>query len=121
MANRVFVFVIVILLSGCSLKEIRSKTESGVEYRHSGGSRHEEQRYLVKQSLQFKWDKGVTTAVKYRRRDVNDGAGDHDDGIWFEVGFPLWKAPEKPDESSERIAALERRLRQLEKKLEGTP
>lgn len=114
------VIFIAVFPAGCSLQEIRSKTEGGVEYRHSGTTRHEEQRYSIKQGVEFKWDKGVTTTVKYRRRDNNDGSGDHDDGLWFEVGFPIWKAPKKPDVSSDRIAALERRIQALEKKLERT-
>lgn len=113
-----FTILLSLPLAGCALKEIRSKSEGGVEYRHSGSSRHESQRYAVKQAVEFKWDKGVTTAVKYRRRDINDGNGDHDDGVWFEFGFPIWKAPEKPNNSSKRIAGLERRIAALEGKLE---
>jgi hypothetical protein len=68
----------------------------------------------VQEGLEFKWDQGVTTGVTYRRRDVNEGTGDHDDGVWFEFSFPVWKAEEKPDSTAHRLEALEKRLAELE-------
>lgn len=106
------------LLTGCALKEVRSKTKTGVEYRHSGTSRTDAERYLVQQGVQFKWDKGVSTTVSYRRRDTNDGNGNNDNGVWFEIGFPIWKAKSKPVETTERLATLERRIAELENRLQ---
>ncbi len=109
----------VVLACGCApkLKEIRSKSESGVEWRHSGTNRHDEERYSVSQGIEFKWDKGITTGVKYRRRDVNDGGGDGENGVWFDFGIPIWQAKENEGTSSAQVASLEARVAELERLL----
>ncbi len=97
----------VVLSSGCSLQEVRSKIGAGVEFRHDGGSRSNAERYAVQQGIELAWSNGVKTGATYRRRDVNEGDGDNDNGLWLECSFPLWKAPKKPDDVKERLLALE--------------
>lgn len=110
-----------LISSGCALREIRTKTKFGVEARHTNEDKSHVERYLVQEALQFKWDNGVDTSVIYRRRDVsNSPTGDSDDGVWFEIGVPIWKAPKKPDEVKARVAELERRLAELEQTLSET-
>ena len=92
----VAVFLLGLLCSGCVLKEVRSKSKVGPEFRHKGSSRTESERWTVQEGLEFKWNNGVSTGVTYRRRDVNEGSGDHDDGVWFEFSFPVWKAKPLP-------------------------
>lgn len=112
---------LVFCVSGCGLREIRTKTKFGVEARHTNEDKSHVERYLVQEALQFKWDNGVDTSVIYRRRDVsNSTSGDADDGVWFEIGVPIWKAPKKPDEVKSRVAELERRLAELEQTLSET-
>ncbi len=104
-----------ILLSGCALQEIRSKSKFGPEFRTkgAGSSKSHKTRWTARQGVEFKWDKGISTAVTYRRRDDDNGHGDHDNGVWFEVSFPIWKARKKPTDQ----AALMRRVEQLERHL----
>jgi hypothetical protein len=102
-------------VSGCALQEVRSKWKLASEWRHSGRST-EEVRYSVEQGFDLRWDKGWTTGVAYRRRDIDDGSGDHDDGLFVDFSFPLWKA-HKPDANAQRIQALENRIAQLEGRL----
>ena len=45
---------------------------------------------------------------------MDDGSGDNDNGVWFEVSFPLWKAKPKVDNNAARIRELERRLAAIE-------
>lgn len=109
-------FCLVCLSSGCSswtLKEVRGKTKAGPEFRTK--SRTHETRYTVQQALDFKWDNGWSTVVTYRRRDTDDGGkGEHDNGIWLEMSYPLWKRPAKPDAKTAEIESLRRRLARLE-------
>lgn len=103
---------------GCALREIRRKTKAGVEYRQENVDKSSHERYLAQESLQFKWDNGVDTSVIYRRRDLSDNdSGDHDDGVWFEVSVPIWKAKPKPDQTVARMEHLERRIQALEARL----
>lgn len=106
--------LMVLTFSGCGIKEIRSKSKFGPEFRHSGTSRTNRERWTAQQGIEFKWEKGVSTAMTYRRRDDNDGGGNNDNGVWFEVSFPLWKAKPKADENAARIRELERRLAAIE-------
>ena len=113
--------LIVVVADGCALREIRSKTKAGVEYRRKNVDKTEHERYLVQESVQFKWDNGVDTSMIYRRRDLSDNeSGDHDDGIWFEVSVPIWKAKSKPDLTAARVEDLEQRIRELEARLAQT-
>lgn len=113
--NGCLLVCLVCLFSGCSwtLKEVRGKTKAGPEFRTK--SRVHETRYTVQQGLDFKWDNGWSTAVTFRRRDTDDGGkGEHDNGIWIEMSYPLWKRPAKPDAQSAEIDALRARLARLE-------
>ena len=101
-------------VAGCALQEIRSKSKVGPEFRHQGSNNTNSVRWYVQQGVEFKWDQGVTTALTYRRRDLDQGLGDNDNGVWFEFGFPIWKAPQKPDLLARRVEVLERRLAELE-------
>ncbi len=103
------------LTSGCQLTEIRGSSETGVEYRHSGNSNTNADRYSYEQSIDFKWDNDITTSATYRRRDTDDGNGDNDNGMWFQISYPIWKRPEQPDPNIRKIAQLERRIAELER------
>src|SRR3990172_9561455 len=106
--------VLLALLSGCALEEVRSKNKFGSEWRHSGSRSTAEERYSVEPGFEFKWDKGISTGLSYRRRDIDNGSGDSDNGLFVDVSFPLWKKPKGQAKTAERIEALERRLAELE-------
>jgi len=109
-------FAGVILLawsSGCALQEVRSEHTVGTEWRHSGTTSTSEERYSIEQGFDFKWDKGISTGISYRRRDIDNGSGDSDNGLFVDFSFPIWKR-KKVEAKTERIEALERRLAELE-------
>jgi len=115
----IIVLACVSLSQACNLKEIRSKTKFGVEHRAESIDKSDLERYLVQEAIQFKWDNGVDTTVSYRRRDVRDSpSADYDNGYWFEIGVPIWKAPNKSKSADARIALLEERIAHLERSLE---
>lgn len=101
------------LLSGCKARptELRGKTSFGPEFRNRGNNTHEV-RYDARQAFEVKWDNGWTTAVQYRRRDVDEGSGDNENRVMVEVGYPLWKAPKKEDK------ATDRRIQELHEQVE---
>lgn len=103
--------------SGCALKEIKGKSKFGSEWRHSGGRSTSEIRYSVEEGLAFKFDKGYDAGVSYRRRDIDDGSGDGDNGLFIDFSIPLWKADRSEEKSAERIRELELRLASLERQL----
>ena len=103
-------------LTGCALQGIKSKSKFGPEFRHCGDTSTESVRWTAQQGFEFEWDRGISTTLTYRRRDTDDGAGNHDDGVWFEFGFPIWKAKKRPDELARRLEALEERLAELEQR-----
>jgi hypothetical protein len=102
------------MFSGCALEEVRSKNKFGSEWRHSGSRSTAEERYSVEPGFEFKWDKGISTGVSYRRRDIDNGSGDSDNGLFVDFSFPLWKRPKGEAKTTERIEKLERRLAELE-------
>ncbi|MGE3180943.1 MAG: hypothetical protein AB7N71_04880 [Phycisphaerae bacterium] len=112
---------VVALDEGCTLTEVRSKQEYSVEWRQKSSSRAHDERYSVKQGLQFKWSNGWDTGIAYRHRDVNDGGGEGENGLWLDVSFPLWKAPSDKSRPSNldmaAIRELEHRLEELEKQV----
>lgn len=108
-------------VAGCQnvkLSEITGKTAFGPEFRNFGNNTSDI-RYTAIQGVQFKlsnkWDLGVT----YQRRDLDNGAGDNENLVLFEVGYPIWNAPKKPEKSAEelQIEGLERELRLLNTEL----
>ncbi len=105
-----------LLSSGCSwqLQEIKGKTKFGPEFRDKSGRTSEVRWTTIDQALEFKWDNGWSTGVSYRRRDTDEGSGGNDNRVMFEVSYPLWKIPSKPDDAARRIEELERRLAILE-------
>lgn len=112
---RLIVAVLVVsVLPGCALKEIRSKSKIGPEFRHRGSNSTNSVRWTVQQGFDFKWDEGVSTGITYRRRDTDGGSGDNDNGVWIDFSFPIWKAPKKEHATAARVEELERRLAQLE-------
>ena len=115
------VLISTVLLSGCTLQEVRGKSKGGAEWRHSGSRNENDERYSFEQGFEFKWDNGWSTGISGRRRDVNDGTGDNDTGVWLDVSYPLWKAPKKASAEQRRIAELEKRLALLEGRGEESP
>lgn len=109
--------LLVPVLVGCGLQEIRSKSKLGPEYRHSGTNGTDLVRWTVQQGVEFKWDKGIDTGITYRRRDVDDGGGSNDNGVWFDVSFPIWRAKKDRPAAVGKIAELERRVAELEARL----
>lgn len=100
------------LIGGCqssSVTEVRGKTAAGPEFRNRGNNTSEV-RYTVQQGIEAKWDNGWTTGVAYRRRDVDEGSGDNENRVLFEVGYPIWKAPKKPDKTALQIEELEQEV-----------
>jgi len=101
--------------SGCktaSVSEVRGKTAFGPEFRNRGNNTSEV-RYDARQSIEAKWDNGWTTALAFRRRDVDDGSGDNETRGMVEVGYPLWKAPKKPDKTAERLQELQQEVQEM--------
>ncbi len=106
------------LSTGCALREVKGKTKFGPSFRHKGSNRTNSVRWTAQQGFDFKWDNGITTGIDFRRRDTDDGNGDNDNAIFFDVSYPLWKAKKKTDPTKKRIKKLEKRLAELEAKLE---
>lgn len=105
--------LVLILVCGCGhLHEVRSKNKYGPEYRTNATGRNTI-RWTAQTGVEFKWDQGITTGVTYRRRDVDNGSGGIDNGVWFEFSFPVWRR-QKPD-LKKHIQLLEQRIAQLEK------
>jgi len=105
-------------LLGCNLVEVRSKSKIGPEFRHHGSDRTNSIRWYAQQGFEFVWyddqDNKITAGITYRRRDVDSGNSDNDNGVWFDFSFPVWKAEKKPDRAGRRIELLERRIVALE-------
>jgi hypothetical protein len=108
-----------LLINGCALLEVRSKSKVGPEYIHSGSTDTDSERWTVEQGIEFKWDKGITTGITYRRRDINDGNGNNENRVLFEFSFPLWKAASGQARWARDVERLERRLAALETKAAG--
>lgn len=112
--QKLVVLLLVSGAAGCSLQEVRGKNKFGPEFRRSGLRNTHGTRWTAQQGLEFKWDNGVNTGVTYRYRETADGVDDKDNGVWFEVSYPLWKKKKQPDGLALRVEALERRLAELE-------
>ena len=121
--NRKFVFELVLPVlsliagAGCRgirLTEISGKTAFGPEFRNFGNNTHDV-RYTAVQGLEFKLSNKWNLGVSYQRRDVDEGSGDNENLVLFEVGYPIWNAPKKPEKTVEdrQIEELEQQLRHL--------
>ncbi len=110
--------LVLALLPGCTLVEVRSKSKVGPEFRHSGSDRTDRIRWYAQQGFEFVWrddhNNKITTGITYRRRDDDNGSGDHDNGVWLDFSFPVWKAEKNADRAARRIELLERRIAALE-------
>lgn len=106
--------------TGCksaSLAEITGKSSFGPDFRNLGDNTHDI-KYTAIQSLEFKLANKWTLGVTYQRKDMDEGAGDNENLVLFEVGYPLWNAP-KPEKTAEdvQIETLEKQLRGLNSEL----
>jgi opacity protein-like surface antigen len=93
--NICLIAILSIMLTGCAgaqLTEVRQKWKFGPEFREGSSNTHNE-RWTIQTGLETKWDNGWKAGVTYRRRDVNDGGGGHDNGVWIDFSYPLWKRP----------------------------
>jgi len=99
---------------GVSVTEVSGRTAFGPEYRNFGANNTSDIRYTAIQSLDFKWSNTWTTSVYYQRRDVDDGSGDNENAVLFEVGYPLGQKPKKPEKTALQIEELEKELRELD-------
>ena len=102
------------LMCGCALQEIRSKTKAGPEFIHAGSSNTNSERWTIEQGIEFKWDRSITTGLTYRRRDVNDGNGNNENRVLVEFSFPLWRKESKQARLARSVRSLEDRLAVLE-------
>ncbi len=106
---------------GCkssSVTEVRGKTSFGPEFRNRGNNTSEI-RYDARQAVELRWDNGWTSGVTYRRRDIDGGSGDNENLVLFEVGYPIWKAPKKPDKTVLQIEELQRQIGELQSRIAG--
>ena len=106
--------ILILQMAGCALKEIRSKTSMGPQFRHRESDDTDAVRWSVKQGFDFKWDNDVDTGISYTRRDTDDGNGNHDNGLLLSISFPLWKEKAKPKATKKSLKALEARVAELE-------
>ena len=129
MLNRRTVFAILLVplmatvacTSGCKsagVTEVRGKTSFGPEFRNRGNNTSEI-RYDLRQAAELRWDNGWTTGMTYRRRDIDGGSGDNENLFLFEVGYPIWKAPKKPDKTAMQIEELQKQIGELQSRLAG--
>jgi len=108
--------------SGCKsggVTEIRGKNQVGPEFQHDGVKRSDQIRYYAGQQIEAKWENGWTTAVTYRYRAIDEGNGNQEQLVLFEVGYPIWKAPKKPDKTAMQIEELQKKIGELQSRLAG--
>ena len=116
----IFSVASVVILSSCTLEKVSGKTGFGPEFRHSGSQNTNDVRYSVTQGITWHWDNDTTTGVSYRRRDTDEGSGDNDNRILFEVGYPIWKRDNPDRKLAERVELLEKRVQELERQASET-
>jgi len=104
--------------AGCkaTVQEVRGKTSFGPEFRNRGNNTSEI-RYDARQALELRWDSGWSTGLTYRRRDIDGGSGDNENLFLFEVGYPIWKAPKKPDKTALQLEELQKQIEELRARL----
>jgi len=109
--------------SGCKsggVTEIRGKNQFGPELQHDGVKGSDQIRYYAGQQIEAKWENGWTTALTYRYRAIDEGNGNQEQLVLFEVGYPIWKAPKKPDKTAMQIEELQKRVGELQSQLART-
>ena len=110
--------MLLVVCTGClsksvTLTEVTGKTSFGPEFRNFGNNT-QDVRYTAIQALEFKLSNKWTVGMSYQRRDLDDGAGDNENLVLFEVGYPLWNAPKPEKTAAElQIEQLENQLREL--------
>ncbi len=100
--------------------EVRGKNQFGPEFQHDGVKRSDQIRYYAGQQIEAKWENGWTTAVTYRYRAIDEGNGNQEQLVLFEVGYPIWKAPKKPDKTAMQIEELQKKVGELQSRLVRT-
>lgn len=100
---------------GLSVTEIRGKTAFGPEWRNFGDNTSDI-RYTAIHGYEAKLSNDWTAGVSYQRRDVDNGSGDNENLVLFEIGYPIWKKPKKDEKSAQelQIEELEKELRELD-------
>ena len=109
------------LAAGCEslgVTEIRGKTAFGPEFRNFGNNTSDV-RYTEIHGFEAKLTNNWTAGVLYQRRDVDDGSGDNENLVLFEIGYPIWNNPKDGGKSAEemQIEQLEKELRKLDSEL----
>lgn len=112
-----FALLVLLMLTcnGCksvSITEVRGRTAFGPEFRNFGTNTHDI-RYYVRQGVEAKLSNDWTTGVMYQRRDIDEGSGDNENLVLFEIGYPIWKKPKEPEKAALQIQDLERELLDL--------
>lgn len=100
-----WILLVLILLPGCksiSISEITGKSSFGPEFRNFGDGTSDI-RYTAIQGFDLKLSNGWTTGVSYQRRDVDDGGGDNENLVLFEIGYPIWKASKKSEKTANQL------------------
>lgn len=100
---------------GISITEIRGKTAFGPEFQNFGNNTSSV-RYTAIHGIEAKLYNDWTASVLYQRRDVDQGSGDNENLVLFEIGYPIWKKPKKDVKSAQelQIEELENELRELD-------
>jgi hypothetical protein len=105
---------------GCksvNVTEVRGRTAFGPEFRNFGTNTHDI-RYYVRQGVELKLSNDWTAGVMYQRRDLDDGAGDNENLVLFEVSYPLGKKKQPTKTAQEmQIEQLEKELHDLDVEL----
>jgi hypothetical protein len=110
-----------VVLCGCRnvcVTEINGKTSIGPQFQNHGNNT-QDVKYFTIQNLEMKLSNKWTMGVMYQRTDTDEGSGDNENLLLFEVGYPLWNAPKKAVSTAEllQIEGLERELRKLDLEL----
>ena len=122
MPYRVLIILLGILLTcpGCALREVRSKSRTGPEFRQKA-DRTVDERWWFEQGISLKWDKGVETGLTYRQREIYDGANEDEKAVLLDFSFPLWRAPSAEARLAARVEALQARVVELEAAVQASP
>ncbi len=72
------------------VKKVTSKWKTGPEFRETSSGTHSE-RWTIKTGIETELMNGHKFAITYRRRDINNGGGGNDNGVWLECSFSIWE------------------------------